>query len=424
MEFTMVVLWGFLFLWLTQKITKKWDLGLPNWVFPAFLAVKFSLGFILFLLYTYYYKERSEADIFKYFDDATILFNYMRIDPSSVGSIMWHSELPLELAPRMKAWYSGGGFNLFDSSQVMIKLHILIRLVSFGSYHVHSMIFAFASFVGCITLLRVLIKNAKLNPWLVLVCLFMPSFQLWSSGPLKESVSVFLILASISSYYKFIIHQKKGFFIWSILPLVPLYFFKPFYALLLPPAMLLSFIFGRYGMKGVFAFILMGFVFIGIADVFLGSLSPIDIMATKQSNYFDHFDFKSAQSMSGIPPLEPNLHGMVRLLPHVLLNAFLLPLPWESLNPLYLASAVENMIVLGALVTTLIFCFKRGINDQTVFVVFLIGYAIMVYLLLGFTCPVIGSLMRFKSCVEVFVPLAALIASAPSFEKSANKDFA
>jgi hypothetical protein len=44
-----------------------------------------------------------------------------------------------------------------------------------------------------------------------------------------------------------------------------------------------------------------------------------------------------------------------------------------------------------------------------------------VLLLLGFSCPVIGSLMRFKSPVLVFVPIAFLMATRLFVQTKPNK---
>lgn len=399
------------FLWLAYRQSRRVDVGLPVWIPPVYLAIKFAVGYVVFLIFTKHYPERADADIFKYFDDAMVLFNYMQLDGASVIPIMLKSELPVELAPRMKSWFSGGGFNLFDSSQVMVKIHVLIRLVSFGSYHVHSLVFCFLSYLGCMFLLRSVRGLFQVNPWLVLACLCFPSFLLWSSAPLKESVSVWLIMVAVGVFLMYLKHSSPIHWMIAVLVLLPLYMIKPFYVLILLLCMLLVFA-NRNGTVKVLLFQVVCLVgMLWIADLVWSDYSPIDIMARKQRDYFDHFEWQSARSMSGIPPLEPHLFGLFKLLPYVLMNVFLKPLPWESLNVLYLASSIENLVVVVLFVLTIVAFLKSDDVFMRRTLLLLLLFFFLTYLVLGFSCPVIGSLMRFKSPVLVFVPLAFVLGS-------------
>lgn len=399
------------FLWLALLQSKKIDLGLPAWAPPAYLAIKFVVGYVLFLIFTLHYPKRADADIFKYFDDAMVLFDYMRLETSSIIPIMLKSDLPVELAPRMKSWFSGGGFNLFDSSQVMVKLHVVLRLFSFGIYHVHSMFFCFLSFAGCMFFIHVVRKAFRVDSWVVLACFCFPSFLLWSSAPLKESIAVWLILLSTGYFVVYLKNHHRINLLLSLVVLMPLYSIKPFYVLVLLVSLLMVLMNKSGSFKLLFVHIICLVGFLWLADFILSSYSPIEILARKQRDYFDHFEWQSARSMSGIQALEPSMTGLVKLLPDVLTNVFLKPLPWESLNALYLASSLENMVVLGLLALTLVFLKKNADPFTRRVLILMMSFFLMTYLLLGYSCPVIGSLMRFKSPVLVFVPLAFVLTS-------------
>ncbi|MFM7902387.1 MAG: hypothetical protein ACKPAD_10425 [Bacteroidota bacterium] len=417
------IFYGALLLWLAYRIGCRFDFGLPKWVLPAFLLTKFVIGAVVFFLFTVHYPVRSDADIFKYFDDAVVLSNYMEVEHSSIVPIMVQSEVPPEVGPRLKSWYSGGGFNLFDSSRVMVKLHILMLLFSFGSYHVHSFVFAFLSFLGCIALLKSLRRNSNINMWVLLGCMMMPSFQLWSSAPLKESVSFWLLMVSVARFYDYLHTDSRKQLLYSFLVLIPLYFIKPFYVLLLIPCVVCAVLVKDASLRKYLTMAFVGVMVIWVSDLFLGSLSPIDMMARKQGDFLGYFRVQTAESMSAIPELQPDLLGLFKVLPHALLNAFLKPLPWDSLNPLYLASSLENIFLLALIVLTAIQFRKNRPLPESRFILFVLSYFCVVLLLLGFSCPVIGSLMRFKSPVLVFVPIAFLMATRLFVQTKPAKDF-
>ena len=44
-------------------------------------ALKVFIGFALFLVYSFHYTTRAEADTFRYFDDSAILFNSIKSEP-------------------------------------------------------------------------------------------------------------------------------------------------------------------------------------------------------------------------------------------------------------------------------------------------------------------------------------------------------
>jgi hypothetical protein len=423
METMATIFYGTLLLWLAYRIGCRFDFGLPKWILPAFLLTKFLIGGVVFYLFTAHYTVRSDADIFKYFDDAVVLSNYMEVEKGSILPIMVYSDVPQEVGIRLKSWFSGGGFNLFDSSRVMVKLHIAMLLFSFGSYHVHSFFFAFLSFLGCVALLKSFRRFSGINMWALLVCLMLPSFQLWSSAPLKESVSVWLMLSSVAHFYEFLHTNSRKKLLLSSIVLLPLYVIKPFYVLLLIPCAICTLILKDASIKKYLLLASVGVVALWMSDLFLGTWSPIDMMARKQHDFLGYFRVQTAESMSSIPVLQPDILGLFKVLPHALLNAFLKPMPWDSFNPLYLASSLENIFLFVLFVMAFMRMRRNRPLADSRFILFLLSYFTLVLLLLGFSCPVIGSLMRFKSPVLVFVPIAFLMVSRLFVYSKAAKDF-
>ncbi|HOS85325.1 MAG TPA: hypothetical protein PK199_10450, partial [Bacteroidales bacterium] len=58
------------------------DSGLSFQILIGIFSLKLLSAIALHLLYSIYYTERSEADIFKYFDDALVLFESFKDSPT------------------------------------------------------------------------------------------------------------------------------------------------------------------------------------------------------------------------------------------------------------------------------------------------------------------------------------------------------
>lgn len=409
MEWMVTGLFAVIFLWMSYRIGIGFDFGLPTWTLPTLLLIKFLCGGIVYFIFTEYYPIRSDADIFKYYDDAIVLYNYMSLEPASISHIMIDSDVPVDVAPRLKAWYAGSGFKLFDSSQIMVKIHVFLRLISFGYFHVHSICFSFLSFWGCVCLLKSMKLYSNANMWLALGALLLPSFQLWSSAPLKESVAVCMLLVAVSVLWDYLHTGNHRKWITMAMAMLALYVFKPFFVLIMLPCVIMTLLIKIPSAKKYLIFAALSLLFLWIADPLLGSMSPIDLMARKQSDFHDALKFQSVPSMSPMPILQPDMIGLIKLLPYAFMNAFLKPFPWDSMNPLYLASAFENLMVLCMFLMLVIRLPHMSDVANKRFVVFVMVFTIMSFLMLGYSCPIIGSLMRYKSPLLVLIPSGLLI---------------
>ena len=187
--------------------------------------------------------------------------------------------------------------------------------------------------------IHVVRKAFKVDSWFVMACFCFPSFLLWSSAPLKESIAVWLILLSTGYFVVYLKNQHRINLLLSIVVLMPLYTIKPFYVLVLLVSLLMVLLNRNGSFRLLFVQIVCLVGLLWLSDILLSSYSPIEILARKQRDYFDHFEWQSARSMSGIPALEPSMTGLFKLFPDVLTNVFLKPFPWESLNALYMASS-------------------------------------------------------------------------------------
>src|SRR5438552_3003113 len=88
-EFLLSLTYIILFLWIIRRSKFFIIKEIPyKWIAGAFI-LKILCGIILEFIYTYYYANRREADIFKYFDDSAVLYNAAFINPKHFFQLLF-----------------------------------------------------------------------------------------------------------------------------------------------------------------------------------------------------------------------------------------------------------------------------------------------------------------------------------------------
>jgi hypothetical protein len=107
-------------------------------------------------------------------------------------------------------------------------------------------------------------------------------------------------------------------------------------------------------------------------------------------------------SYISVETLQPTFVSYLMLLPQGLLNTFLRPYIGERNSYLYQGSAIETLFCLLFFITAIIF--KRTDYKQWVthpFMLAIFFFALTNYLLIGFTVPFVGAIVRYKSVYEL-----------------------
>jgi hypothetical protein len=199
MNILLPALYAALFLFIIARSRAFRFEALPAWFMPAVFILKLLAGIALWYIYTYYYTDRSTSDIWKYFDDSEIMFRAAAQSPADylrmltgIGDDAPH--IAQTYYQKMNFWHQQFDSPFFNDGRTMIRLNALLRLVSFGNYHVHAVIMSFASLTG-LTLVYRTLCNA-LRGWGIsgaVVVFLLPSVLFWSSGVLKEGLLWFAI---------------------------------------------------------------------------------------------------------------------------------------------------------------------------------------------------------------------------------------
>lgn len=180
------------FLFLIGKV-KFFRVGsVPIKWFQGAFVLKVLSGFLLYLIYTYYYTDRSTADIWKYYDDAMVIFSALPEKPMDYLHMLigWgtdNRERFTAYYDLMSHWDKPYNYGVANDTHLIIRFNAFVRLFSMGHYNVHN---AVANFLGLIGLTGIFHFLRQMNPskekWFFLGVFLMPGMMFWASGVLKE----------------------------------------------------------------------------------------------------------------------------------------------------------------------------------------------------------------------------------------------
>lgn len=376
---------------------------LPRWAAPALFLTKVLFGFALWAVYTFYYTERINSDIYKFYDDAHYIHQAYSENKTAFIGLMTGSEdssLAVYIS-RMKNWERN--FNKavpFNENRFMIRLNALMMFISGENIHVHTILFCFLSFIGCILLLKLFQHFAEVGKkrWMLITVLF-PSFLFWTSGGLKESL---IILGLGLMLYGFLLIRQRGFVAVALLisGLLILLMTKYFLLICMLPALLAYHIYANS--KSAKTVILKYAGVIVFTLIVLQLIAPLSrkinfarIISKKQTFAIAEAKYMKAGSYSAVPVVDSTIVSVISQLPIGLWNSLMKPYLWQSRNPMMLLSAAENVVVLLMMILAIIYRDRKKTYDYNI-LLFIITSVALYFSIIGIMTPVLGNLVRYK----------------------------
>lgn len=404
------------FLWLIGKLNYFKTAGFSALSLQFAFLIKAFCGLVIYLIYTYYYPVRLEADTFKYFDDSRFLYNALWEHPMDFFKMLFGINCENEYFLKhyysdMYNWYRSYDNGLLNDNRLVIRLNAVLRLFSFGNYHVHSLFFNFLTFIGSYSLARLFLVFSGSKWKTYLVVFLIPSFVFWSAGILKESILIFALGSFTWNVYKIIsgIHNRLS-YLW-ILFLIPILFVMKFYVFVaLIPAILAWWI----SQKTKKTIIIHLFTILAclLAALGIGSIFPsynfLVIMAAKQGDFINLANFLKVNSSIYMDYLEPNLWSFIKASPKAFINTLTRPWPTELKGILFYPPLFENLFIIFILFIG--WFYRKKVNaQQWKFIVFCLTFSILLFVIIGLTTPIIGAIVRYKIPAIPFLIFVALL---------------
>lgn len=208
LEVALTAAYAGLFLWLIGRWRFFRIGGIPVKWFQAVFLAKILSGVALSMVYTYYYTDRTTADIWKYFDDGMVMFSAMREQPLDYFRMLFGilNDTPHfdRYYSEMGHWYRPYGSQMANDTHTIIRFNAAVRLISLGFYQVHGV---WANFFGLIGLTGIFVFLRQMAPhkerWFFAGVFLMPWVMFWGSGVLKEPLLFFglgMLLLGVKSW--------------------------------------------------------------------------------------------------------------------------------------------------------------------------------------------------------------------------------
>ncbi|MGD1848207.1 MAG: hypothetical protein ACFB10_22675 [Salibacteraceae bacterium] len=404
-EYLLAIGYTVLFLWVIHRMGFFRRSGISfRWLAGIFI-LKIAAGVLLSLVYTFYYPDRATADVFRFFDDGKVMYEALKDTPQDYFQMLFgvdndNAYFSEQYYQRMNSWIRTYETNLYNDSHTLVRFNALIHLLSFGFFQVHTVVMCFLSLLGLTALYRSFSGwMADRKPALLLGVFALPSVVFRGSGVLKEGLLFFGFGLLVYGALRLI--ETKH---WKYLPLAllgggTLLILKFYILLALIPGLIA---YGGYTMikRGrpwmVYALTYLGLTVLVL--LFNSAFPQYDIfilLARKQLDFFGHAQLTQSGSLLEATTLAPNLWGLVRNAPEALYFSWLRPLPWEANSPLMWPNIVENLLLLGLAIWGTVHLRKLSRTAQNQWL-FLGSFFVLLFLLVGWTTPVMGAIVRYK----------------------------
>ncbi|RYY69658.1 MAG: hypothetical protein EOO13_08845 [Chitinophagaceae bacterium] len=317
------------------------------------------------------------------------------------------------------------GYFRDESNFMIIRLTTIFCFFSFGKYMVINLFFALIAFSGIWKLYRFFVEQfPELERQFAIAILYLPTFTFWSSGILKDPVSIASLGWLTYAVYELVI-LKKGLiknlliilasvYLFSIVKIYILVAYLPAFVifLLLKNAQLIKTTIGKIILVGGFligsvaGFSLISSSMQGAVVEYAGEDLTEGIVGY-QKNYNNQKEKAEGSYFSLGVEFDGSLSSLAKVAPAAVVATFFRPFIWESRNVSTLLSSFES---LALLLFTFYVLKKVGLRDfvATIFtkpiVLYCFIFAMVFALFVGATTLNFGTLVRYKiPCMPFFV---------------------
>lgn len=378
---------------------------------PAFI-VKSIAGVCLGLLYMHYY---NGEDTLMYFSDANALSNFASRDPWAFVRFLWSGDV----APNGVTLVGTQPRALFFT-----KFACIVSLLTGGNYWVISLWFSFISFLSAWYLTSFLHKHFKMTVAPVIAFLFFPSVVFWTSGLEKEGLAMAMMYFITVIFLKLYTKTTLRYWEWLFLPFAfwILWSIKYYFlAVFLPVAStllvmrLLVMKYWQIKSKAMYAVIWISIFLVPlyIASIVHPNFYPERFLDVIISNHDAFVALSEDHDIIHYDRLSSSAGDIIRNMPLALTSGIFRPFLWESVNPIQIIAAIENLFIAVLTlwsITNLLY--PKGRSGMTI-TPLVAGTLIFVGLLavfLSLSTPNFGTLSRYR---VGFLPYYVLVTILP-----------
>lgn len=306
--------------------------------------------------------------------------------------------------------YSG----LFDVTRSFwnnLKMNVIVKSIAVAdiftlrNFYTNTLLFNFLVFFGNVAIYRVFSAAFAINRWIMIIFVFLFPVSLFYTSNLHRDGLVFLSVAMI--LYAMLRMLQHGFTIKRFLILV--FFFllmftlRNFVSIVMLPALIAWWISHKRPQYAVAVFVSI-FLFCVLIFFTARNFFPAADFPKIVADRRFSFEFISEISNTYLPlgALSPTFPGFLKAAPASIYHAFFLPSFWQLQSVLLLPFALELLLV-WMLFILFLYRPKRKLNTQVC--LFLTFFCLVNILMIGYTVPNLGAIVRYRS---IYIHLLAI----------------
>ena len=395
------VCYFFLLLYLFKRLTKKMDLDLAPWQITAIFTCRVLLGCLYGWVFLKYY---GGDDTWMFFSDSLAEKSKMLQHPLTFFS---------DLTPDA-AFKEGNNFMqglAFYSRNLeyysLVKLLAIFDLFSGSNYYIDLLFFEFLILWGPVLLFKLLNRNFPGNRnTLLVIIFFLPTLHFWLAGIRAEGLLLLFMALILYQTNKWFVSRKFIDFLWIVLATAGFFIYRSQYLLVFLPAFIGWTISRSSPKKAVLYFLSIYLICIVAFTVSLW-ISPNKNLALPVIQRQQEFMRLHGNTRLALDSLHPTLSSFVQVFPVAFCNTLIRPLITEAKGSLQILTSIE--IMLGWVLFIIWFFYRRPgwkkILTNPLILLF-IFYGFSQILLVGYTVPFPGAIIRYKS-----IPIQFLLIS-------------
>ncbi len=395
MHYFLFFFWLIVLSWCLTKIRFVKNAGLNNKIVIGLFIIKIIIG----LINGWLTAGRGNVDTWGYHRDALEEYHLLFTHPKEYFTNLFYTGYSNRY---------GGFFQTQNSywndlkTNLMVKLVSVLHIFSGGNYYVNVVLYNFLIFFGITGLYRVFKEVYNASTWLTVAMVFLlPSVLYYSSILHKDGLTLAAVGIIIFNIY-YGLHQdgfsfKRVFFIFFVFLLMFLLRSYMVFALLPALAAMVICYKKRFNILLVFAIVYMAsaILFFNLQYIF-PSVSLPQYVAQKQA------DFISLKGNTAIPvnTLKPSFASYAANAPQALQHSLFRPSFADYKLSVLLLPFTLEMVFYFYLI--LLFFYRPGKETyHKPFVLFSLCFAFCSFLFIGYTVPVLGAIIRYRS---VYLP--------------------
>lgn len=298
------------------------------------------------------------------------------------------------------------GFWAYLRFNLLFKFIAILDLITRGNFYLNSVLFSSIVFFGNIAFYRIYIDMYRSHKLKVLVsCFLLPSLLLYTSCVHKDGL-VFLCIGIISFIlYSFLkngrIRKAKAYPALAIC-ILTIFLFRNYVLVALLPAMCTALLAKRLPYRRIViyavSYSLFGLLFF-ISGQFKSSFNLPDAVIKRKA---DFAALEKGNTDVAMNDLYPTLTSFLQNVPQALNHALLRPYLWEFPGTGVILTAIE-LLFYQIIVIGFVFFRNKGEMVANNFNLFGLAFFVSMMLVIGYTIPNIGAIVRYRSIFWIFM---------------------